>query len=238
MKIHELAKRTGVSRSTIHYYVEKKLLPAPMKVNQTSAFYDERHVERIRLIRELQKKAFLPLGRIKRLLDTVQDTELLENVLLISAQYAGWVANAASARPLSEEEVKKEFGFTKETLRRLDELGVLHPEVKKESRVYHPEDVEILRILHQMGERGFSPARGWPLEALSIYVETAGRLAEKEVEQLFDRMADGLHPQDMRDLFGDMGEDLFLGLFLWMRRKAMRRAFSAHLKRVKISAGN
>lgn len=237
MKIQELAARTGVSKSTIHYYMEQHLLPQPIKANRTTAYYDESCVERIRLIRGLQKKAFLPLERIKRLIDTVQDSEMLENILVISAQYAGWVANAAPARTLTEADVKSEFSFTKETLGRLEELGVLNPERKRGALVYHPEDVEILRILQQTSERGFSPARGWPLEALSIYVDAARRLADREVEQLFRRMAGGLHPQDIQELFGDMGEDVFLRLFLWMRRKAMRKAFSERVKQIKKSAG-
>jgi len=237
MKIQELAARAGVSKSTIHYYTEKQLLPPPIKANRTTAFYDESCVERIRLIRGLQKKAFLPLGRIKRLIDTVQDGEMLENILLISAQYAGWVANAAPAQVLTEADVSAEFGFMPETLERLEELGVLHPETRRSGTVYHTEDVEILRILQQMNERGFSPARGWPLRALSIYVDAARQLADKEVEQLFQRMAGGLHPDDIQGLFGDMGEDVFLGLFLWMRRKAMRKAFAERVKRINKTAG-
>ncbi|RJP22763.1 MAG: MerR family transcriptional regulator [Candidatus Abyssobacteria bacterium SURF_5] len=232
MKIQELAKQAGVSKSTIHYYMEKQLLPSPVKLNRTSALYDESYIERIRLIRRLQKKAFLPLGRIKRLLDTVQDMEMLENVLHISSHYAGWLADASRGRPLCEADIAAEFGFFPETLERLEQLGVLHPEVKRGNRIYHPEDVEILRILLRMSELGFTPARGWPLEALCIYVEAAGHLAEREVEQLFQRMMDGLHPRDTQDLFGGMGEDLFLGLFLWMRRKAIRKAFAVRLKKI------
>jgi hypothetical protein len=119
----------------------------------------------------------------------------------------------------------------------LEELDVLHPDAKKGAKIYHPEDVEILGILLRMRQRGFSPARGWPLEALSIYVEAAEQLAEKEVEQLFQKIAGGLHPRDTQDLFGDMGEDLFLGLFLWLRRKAMRKAFGVRVKGMKKKNG-
>lgn len=237
LKIQELAARAAVSKSTIHYYMEKKLLPPSIKINRTTALYDASCVERIRLIRDLQKKAFLPLGRIKRLIDMVPDTEMLENILLISAQYTEWVANASASRSLSQPDAIAEFGFGEDTLARLEELGVLHPETRRRHKVYHPEDVEILRILLQMNKRGFSPARGWPLEALSIYVDAARRLAEKEVEQLFQRMTGGLHPRDTLDLFGEMGEDLFLGLFLWLRRKAMRKAFAVRVKTMKKQPG-
>jgi DNA-binding transcriptional MerR regulator len=233
MKIQELAARTGVSKSTIHYYTEKGLLPRPKKANRTIAYYDEGCVERIRLIRAFQEKAFLPLGRIKRLLDSVGDDGMLENILAVSAYFAGWLTNAAPVRPMSEADVIDEFGFTKERLDRLIRLGVLTPEVRRNSRVYHPEDVEILRILARMGERGFTAARGWPTEALSIYVDAAHQLAKKEVEQLFTRMVGGLDPHDAQILFKNTGEDLFLGLFLWMRRKAMRREFADRVKQMK-----
>jgi DNA-binding transcriptional MerR regulator len=234
MKIQELAARTGESKSTIHYYTEKGLLPRPKKVNRTIAYYDEGCVERIRLIRAFQEKAFLSLGRIKRLIDTVHDNGMLQNILAISTYYAGWLTNTASANTMSEVEVMSEFGFTKERLDRLERLGVLTPELKRNRRIYHPEDVEILRILVRMGERGFTAVRGWPAEALSIYVEAARQLAKNEVEQLFTRMVGGLNPHDAQSLFKNTGEDIFLGLFLWMRRRAIRKEFAERVKQMKI----
>jgi DNA-binding transcriptional MerR regulator len=233
MKIKELAAHAGVSRSKIHFYVSKGLLPHPVKVNRTMAFYDESCVERIRLISDFQEKAFLPLGRIKRLLDSVQDGGMLKNILVISAQYAGWLMSTAPARVMSWSEVRREFGFKEPTMQRLEQLGVLTPEVKKGHRIYHVEDIEILRILSRMGERGFTPARGWPREALSIYVDAAHRLARKEVAQLFKRILKGLDPRDAENLFNNTGEDIFLSLFLWMRRKAMRKEFAARVRRMK-----
>ncbi len=233
MKIQELAARTGASKSTIHYYTEKGLLPRPHKVNRTISYYDESCVERITLIRAFQEKAFLSLDRIKRLLDTVQDHGMLENILAISTYYAGWLTDTAPANGMSETEVASALGFTKERLDRLEHLGVLNPETRKGGRVYHLEDVEIMRILARMSERGFTAARGWPVEALSIYVEAAHQLAKKEVEQLFNRMADGLDPQDAQHLFRNTGEDLFLGLFLWMRRKLIRKEFAERVKQMR-----
>lgn len=232
MRIQELAARTGASKSTIHYYTEKGLLPRPKKANRTIAYYDEICVERIKLIRAFQEKAFFSLGRIKRLLDTVQDNGMLENILAISTYHAGWLTDTVPASTMTEPEAMSELGFTKERLDRLEHLGVLNPETKKAGRVYHPEDVEILRILARMSERGFTAARGWPVEALSIYVEAAHQLAKKEVGQLFNRMIDGLDPQEAQNLFRNTGEDLFLGLFLWMRRKAIRKEFAVRVKQM------
>ena len=225
-----MAARTGVTKSTIHFYIEKGLLPRPRKVNRTMAYYDESCVERLRLIREFQEKAFLPLGQIRLLFNKVQDGGILENVLAIGTQYTSWLTGGASGRTMSETAVRREFGFTRRMLERLERLGVLHPEMKRSRRVYYPEDVEILRTLVRMRKRGLTPKEGWPTEALTIYVEASHELAKKEVAQLFDRMEKGLNPQDAQNLFNHTGEDIFLSLFLWMRRKAMRGEFAKRVK--------
>ena len=221
-----------MTRSTIHFYIEKGLLPRPRKANRTMAYYDESCVGRIRLIREFQEKAFLPLEQIKRLFDTVQDSGMLESVLEIGTQYTSWLTEAAPARTMSEAEIKREFGFTRKMLEKLERLGVVGPETKKGRRVYYPEDVEILKTLVRMRARGLTPKEGWPTEALTIYVEAAQHLAKKEVAHLFDRMVMGLDPQDAQNLFNHTGEDVFLSLFIWMRRKAMRGEFAKRVKQM------
>lgn len=233
IKIQELAARTGVSKPTIHFYVEKGLLPRPTKVNRTMAYYDESCVEQIRLIREFQEKAFLPLGRIKRLFDTIRDTGMLQNILSISTHYAGWLTDTTPPRTVSEAEVMREFGFSQDRLSQLERLGVLTPETKKGRKVYHVEDIEILKVLARMTERGFTPRQGWPTEALTIYVDAASGLAEKEVAQLFDRIEKGLDPEDAQNLFNNTGEDIFLSLLLWMRRRSMRKEFGKRVRRMK-----
>ncbi len=230
LKIQELAARSGVSKSTIHYYIRKQLLPPPRKVNRTMAYYDEEYVDRIRLIRGFQEKAFLPLGRIKRLLDTVRENGILENILVISSQYVSGLANSVPARTMSEAEVRAEFGFSGERLEHLEQVGVLTPELKKGRRLYHPEDVEILKVLVRMAERGLVPERGWSVEGLSLYVKAASELAEKEVARLMRRMEKGLSRGEAESLFNNSGEDIYLNLFLWLRRRAMRKEFAKGVK--------
>ena len=67
LKMQELSQATGVSGGTIRYYVQKGILPKPLKTHKNMAYYDESFIERIRAIKELQKKRFLPLNIIKRI---------------------------------------------------------------------------------------------------------------------------------------------------------------------------
>ncbi len=50
MKIQDVAQKTGVSTKTIRYYEEIGLLPNPARDDNNYRQYDERDVERLRLV--------------------------------------------------------------------------------------------------------------------------------------------------------------------------------------------
>ncbi len=64
MRIDDLAERAGVPTRTIRYYTQQGLLHSPALRGRVG-YYDERHLERLRLIKELQEKRYLPLSVIK-----------------------------------------------------------------------------------------------------------------------------------------------------------------------------
>lgn len=64
----ELVERTGVAAATVRYYLASGLLPPPRRAKANRFFYDERHVEVIRLIRLLQDRRNLSLEVIGRML--------------------------------------------------------------------------------------------------------------------------------------------------------------------------
>lgn len=53
MRISELARRGEVSTATVKYYLREELLPPGRLTSPTQAQYDEKHLERLRLIRAL-----------------------------------------------------------------------------------------------------------------------------------------------------------------------------------------
>ena len=66
-KMAELVRRTGLKKETIHFYINNDLLPKPRKTERNVAYYDDSYVERIKLIKELQLKYFLPLRVVKQI---------------------------------------------------------------------------------------------------------------------------------------------------------------------------
>lgn len=53
MRMSELSRLSGVSVTTIKYYLREGLLPAGRQLSATQAEYDENHLRRLRLIRAL-----------------------------------------------------------------------------------------------------------------------------------------------------------------------------------------
>src|SRR5919107_556744 len=66
-QIEELSRRTGMTVRSLRSYQSRKLLPPP-DVRGRTGYYDERHVARIELIKDLQSEGF-KLDSIARMLD-------------------------------------------------------------------------------------------------------------------------------------------------------------------------
>ncbi len=62
-KVSELAEKAGVTKRTIHYYISKGLLMPPNGEGINST-YDDKHLERLKKIKELQKED-MPLNKIR-----------------------------------------------------------------------------------------------------------------------------------------------------------------------------
>lgn len=63
--VSEVSRKTSVPVSTIKFYIRKKILPSPIKTSKTMAYYTSEHVEKLKLIKKLQKENNLSLERIK-----------------------------------------------------------------------------------------------------------------------------------------------------------------------------
>ncbi|WP_017594733.1 MerR family transcriptional regulator [Nocardiopsis potens] len=87
MRISELSRRSGVPVATIKFYLREGLLPKGEATSATQARYSEGHLRRLRLVRALTEVAGVPLARVRRLLDAVDDTGLELHDLLGTVQY-------------------------------------------------------------------------------------------------------------------------------------------------------
>jgi DNA-binding transcriptional MerR regulator len=67
VRIAELSERSGVAVPTIKYYLREGLLPPGESIRANQARYDEKHLQRLRLIRVLIDVGRLPVAAIRDL---------------------------------------------------------------------------------------------------------------------------------------------------------------------------
>ncbi len=65
MRIKELSQKSGVPKSTIHYYLREGLLHPPNKTGRTMAYYDETHLKKLATIKHLKKDLRMPIAFLK-----------------------------------------------------------------------------------------------------------------------------------------------------------------------------
>ena len=75
MWISQLSELTGLPVDTIKYYLRVGVLPRGVPVGPLRAEYDESHVSRLTLIRALHDVGRLSLDQIRRIFDSVDETQ-------------------------------------------------------------------------------------------------------------------------------------------------------------------
>lgn len=98
MRIGELSARTGVPVPTIKFYLREGLVPSGERTSATQARYDDRHVDRLALVRVLVESAGLTIAQVKRVVDLLDDPPADTLDLLVGVQ----TATAEPAPPVDE----------------------------------------------------------------------------------------------------------------------------------------
>lgn len=88
MQISELSDRSGLTVQTIKFYIREGLLPKGTAASATRSDYDERHLERLRLIRALREVGDIPVASIKKIIGAVDDESVGMRELFGTTQYA------------------------------------------------------------------------------------------------------------------------------------------------------
>ncbi len=173
-RIEELARRAGAGVDTIRFYQGRGLLPSPRREGRVT-WYDDRHLQRMRRIRELQERGF-SLGVIARFLSG----ELAPSDEALVAAVA---APPGDPAPLTAEELAARSGVPLPLLLTLGQTGLLHPQEGDPPR-YPAADVELLTVGLRVLEAGIPLA-----ELLRLgegFARASDQLAQAAVD-CFDR---------------------------------------------------
>jgi DNA-binding transcriptional MerR regulator len=123
LTIAELAARTGISVRTIRFYAGMGLIPPPT-VRGRLGLYDERHVARLELVRDLQALGFT-LAAIEGYLARIPLDRSPEDLALHRALLAPWLPEEPGTVVRAELEARAGRTLDDEALARLATLGVI-----------------------------------------------------------------------------------------------------------------
>jgi DNA-binding transcriptional MerR regulator len=223
LRMRDLVRESGLPRETIHFYKQQGLLPAPAETGRNTALYTQAHVDRLRRIRELQERHFLPLKAIRAVLDdTVEEgftPEQEDLVRRVRGTLTGW-ANAQQ-RPTVEISDFVPDRVSRRELRELAGAGLISVERDSGRDRVSEDDAVILECWARFKEVGIGPAQGFSPSELRLYQDSMEQLVAREA-RLALRTYTGARPEDLSRVVEQVGP-VIARLLGAMHRKQMRR---------------
>lgn len=167
LKMKELAEATAVAKSTILLYVNKGLLPQPVKTSPNMAYYHPGCVDRTRFIKQIQASHRLPLAAIKGLLREMDRGRDIAPLLELQSTVFG-----SETEKMDTKAFIQASGLGPHQLRHLCRLGLIMP---LEKDLFDGQDLELARQFKSC------MARGMALEDFSFYPELAQTIVDAEI---------------------------------------------------------
>ena len=227
LKISDLARETGVPTGTIKFYMREGLLPPPtVKTGRNMAYYDRSFVERIRAIKELQQKRFLPLDVIRVILDRDEDVisrREIDTLLSLEGRFYREVEYAPGHKSIARDDVETRYGIGPSLLRYLVDVGILTPVRRQGRECLEGEDVAILETLAEMKKAGFDDDLVPKEVCVPLYVDTIGTLAREELKMFSRAVTETVEPERVPEL-AMAGVKLVEQFIVLLRRKLLVRA--------------
>jgi len=169
LKIRDLVQHSRVSKETVHFYIREGLLPKPLKRGRNIAEYDDSYVERIRFIKELQDRHFLPLAVIKNILKKQKKSSEWQSLLNLRREYFRPIDQFLPNEILGEEHFLKVTGLGRKWLSKMEEWKIITPEIRNDQKVYAQDDITLGKLIVEMDTIGLGAVEGFDPEALKHF---------------------------------------------------------------------
>jgi DNA-binding transcriptional MerR regulator len=189
-RMKDLCELTGLPRQAIHFYIQEGLVPEGHKTGRNMAYYDDAHVERIRLIRQLQHERFLPLNAIKAMLD-----ERVDAFTPAQRRFLREVKERVATRPAREELVDAnpllvEHGLERRDLEEAAEAGLARVSGPKGRRKIAASDAWMLALWGEVRAAGFTRELGFTPSVLAMFQDAIVPLVAREAALFGERLTD------------------------------------------------
>ena len=234
IKIKELVDKTGVTRPTIYHYVREGLLPKPKKTARNMALYDPDCIERVLLIKGLQKQHRRSLAEVKSMLEGARGHEgvlRLREVVEAEANRAETSPLRADrpTKPMGREALRVRTGFGATELADMERIGLL----TAKDGLFEPIEVDVADAVARLAAEGFDREAGFQADHISIYINSMRELLQKEVALFLEKVQTSDDPTGMLKR-AERGIEHVTPLLLALRRKLLRELLDA----VNLPTGN
>jgi len=167
MQVSELVRATSVPLATVKYYLREGLLPAARKITARSSEYGEEHVRRLTLLRVLREVGAIPVGRLRELVEAVDNPHLADIEVFRRASDA-----IAAGSQIKDEPDADATALVERVLDELGWTGVPERAVDREN---------LARVVAQIRRTGLFRVNQ-PL--LEFYARVADEMSRAEIERL------------------------------------------------------
>jgi len=184
MRMKQLMAETGVTKATVQFYVSEGLIPKPIKTHANMAYYDESHVNAIRLVKELQSKRFLPLSVIKRVMHGEKaglSVDEIRTLVEMDGKLFTNIQESPALKPLNVKELSKRTGVSLEDIRIMERLEILTPIKKGNQKVFAEVDIRIVECFGKVRKAGFTSDLGFDATQMKLYWDFMKMLVEEEL---------------------------------------------------------
>ncbi len=188
----QVAKQAGVPVSTVRYYLDKGLLPDPVRKSRNMAWYSEDTVDRVVLIKQLQEQAFMPLKVIQEVFERTTDPAEIRRYLRRPAE-ANNGGDVVAAHVFTGEE-----GIPQGDLDRLAEMGLLSPRDVDGEPAYGRLDAELLQVLMRMRSLGLNRESGYNVDQLALYTRPLEQMVRAEVALAWQGLVGRVSPGELQ----------------------------------------
>lgn len=212
LKIGELSRRSGVPIATLKFYLREGLIAPTRKSGRTMAWYHPSVVDRIRAIRELQERQFLPLDVIR---ETIDEAAQADDDHQVTEAIASVLLRRGGKRSRTREQVLAR-GASPAELEWLQRAGLAVPD---SDGAYRGDDLALLSTLGQARRAGLS-ADMLPFDTIGEYVGALNKLVEIELRMFRAGVIGRAKPAQVSELT-KVAAELSERLVVLLRRKLL-----------------
>ncbi len=213
VRIGELAKRSGVPIPTIKHYLREGLIAPSRKSGRTMSWYDPALIRKLKAIKELQRRQFLPLDVIRESID--RDAEAPDELAAADA-IARVLARHGGKRSRTREEILAR-GNSERELDMLAAAGLAVPSGPDQR--YRGDDLALLSTLGAARRAGITPNM-LPFEILGAYLAAIRALVAVELRMFREGVVTKARPGDVSRL-ATSATQLSERLVVLIRRKLL-----------------